>query len=70
MVAHRRVIPAQGIVRKKIEISMLAWAALSKTKQNKNPKQTNKPSSVRIAREAKQAVQAALKLSALLESGT
>lgn len=41
MVAHRRVIPAQGIVRK-IEISMLAWAALSKTKQNKNPKQTNK----------------------------
>lgn len=69
MVAHRRVIPAQGIVRK-IEISMLAWAALSKTKQNKNPKQTNKPSSVRIAREAKQAVQAALKLLALLESGT
>lgn len=69
MVAHRRVIPAQGIVRK-IEISMLAWAALSKTKQNKNPKQTNKPSSVRIAREAKQAVQAALKLSALLELGT
>lgn len=57
MVAHGRVIPAQGTVRKKIEISMLVWAALSKTKQNKNPKQTNQTPSELQGKRSKQSGQ-------------
>lgn len=57
MVAHGRVIPAQGTVRKKIEISMLVWAALSKTKQNKNPKQTNQTPSELQGKRSKQSRQ-------------